>query len=101
MTSEKLRPLEDRIVVREVKAEERTVGGLVIPELAKKGPRRGVVVEVGPGRRESGGVVPPAVRVGDVVLMDEFVGTEVELNGETLRVLDARQVLAVVETVEA
>lgn len=98
---EQLRPLEDRIVVRMIKPEERTVGGLVIPELKSKGPRRGEVIAVGSGRREGGEVVPPAVQVGDRVLVDEFVGTEVELNGETLRVLDARQVLAVVETVEA
>ena len=94
-----LQPLEDRIVVRPGDAEETTVSGLVIPDTAKEKPQQGEVIAVGPGRRseQSGELIPVDVTVGDVVLYSKYGGTEVTVNGEDLLVLNARDVLAIVE----
>jgi chaperonin GroES len=92
-----LKPLEDRIVVKQVEAEQVTASGLVIPDTAKEKPQEGEVVAVGPGRiDDNGNRVPLDVSVGDKVLYSKYGGTEVKYGGEELLVLSARDVLAIV-----
>jgi len=95
MADLKLKPLEDRIVVRPVEGEETTVSGIVIPDTAKEKPQEGEVLAVGPGRFEEGTRVPLDVSVGDRVIYSKYGGTEVTVDGEDLLILSARDVLAV------
>ncbi|MDO5492798.1 MAG: co-chaperone GroES [Nesterenkonia sp.] len=93
-----IKPLEDRIVVRPLEAEQTTASGLVIPDTAKEKPQEGQVVAVGPGRfDDKGDRLPVDVSEGDVVIYSKFGGTEVKVGGDELLVLNARDVLAVVE----
>ena len=93
-----LKPLEDRIVVKPLEAEQVTASGLVIPDTAKEKPQEGKVLAVGPGRFDDKGVrVPVDVKVGDVVLYSKYGGTEVKYSGEEYLVLSARDVLAIIE----
>ena len=93
-----LKPLEDRIVVRTLEAEQTTASGLVIPDTAKEKPQEGKVLAVGPGRFDDKGArVPVDVQVGDVVLYSKYGGTEVKYHGEEYLVLSARDVLAIIE----
>ena len=94
-----LKPLEDRIVVRTLEAEQTTASGLVIPDTAKEKPQEGEVLAVGPGRFDDAGTkrVPVDVKVGDIVLYSKYGGTEVKYSGEEYLVLSARDVLAVIE----
>ena len=93
-----LKPLEDRIVVEPLEAEQVTASGLVIPDTAKEKPQEGKVLAVGPGRfDDKGSRVPVDVKVGDVVLYSKYGGTEVKYSGEEYLVLSARDVLAVIE----
>ena len=90
-----IKPLEDRIVIRQVEAEQTTASGLVIPDTAKEKPQEGEVVSVGPGRiDDNGNRVPLDVAVGDVVIYSKYGGTEVKYGGEELLVLSARDILA-------
>ncbi|AOP54729.1 MAG: co-chaperone GroES [Brevibacterium aurantiacum] len=92
-----IKPLEDRIVIRQVEAEQTTASGLVIPETAKEKPQEGEVVAVGPGRvADNGNRVPVDVAIGDKVIYSKFGGTEVKYAGEEFLVLSARDVLAVI-----
>jgi len=92
-----IKPLEDRIVIQQVEAEQTTASGLVIPDSAKEKPSEGKVVAVGPGRIDNNGNrVPLDIAVDDVVLYSKFGGTEVKYAGEEYLVLSARDVLAVV-----
>ena len=92
-----IKPLEDRIVIRQVEAEQTTASGLVIPDTAKEKPQEGEVVAVGPGRiDDNGNRVPLDISVGDKVIYSKYGGTEVKLDGDDLLVLSARDVLAVV-----
>ncbi|WP_061941916.1 co-chaperone GroES [Brevibacterium ravenspurgense] len=92
-----IKPLEDRIVVRQVEAEQTTASGLVIPDTAKEKPQEGEVVAVGPGRvAENGTRVPVDVEVGDKVIYSKYGGTEVKYAGTEYLVLSARDVLAVI-----
>jgi chaperonin GroES len=93
-----LKPLEDRIVVEPLEAEQVTASGLVIPDTAKEKPQEGKVVAVGPGRfDDKGSRVPIDVKLGDVVLYSKYGGTEVKYSGQEYLVLSARDVLAVIE----
>src|ERR1700745_3055881 len=94
-----IKPLEDRIVVRPLEAEQTTASGLGIPETAKEKPQEGEVLAVGPGRFDDAGTkrVPIDVKVGDVVLYSKYGGTEVKYAGEDYLVLSARDVLAVID----
>jgi chaperonin GroES len=89
-----IKPLEDRIVVKAIEAEQTTASGLVIPDTAKEKPQEGTVVAVGPGRFDNGVRIPIDVKVGDVVL---YGGTEVKYSNEEYLVLSARDVLAIIE----
>lgn len=92
-----IKPLEDRIVVRTLEAEQTTASGLVIPDSAKEKPQEGEVLAVGPGRVDDKGVrIPVDVAVGDVVIYSKYGGTEVKYSGEEFLILSARDVLAVV-----
>ncbi|MFD6953668.1 co-chaperone GroES [Nocardiopsis sp. TSRI0078] len=94
-----LKPLEDRVVVQTLEAEQTTASGLVIPDTAKEKPQEGKVLAVGPGRWDDEGDkrIPLDVNVGDVVLYSKYGGTEVKYDGEEYLVLSARDILAVVE----
>ena len=94
-----IKPLEDRILVQTLDAEQTTASGLVIPDTAKEKPQEGKVLAVGPGRFDESGAkrVPLDVKVGDVVIFSKYGGTEVKYNGEEYLLLSARDVLAVIE----
>ena len=93
-----IKPLEDRIVIRQVEAEQTTASGRVIPDTAKEKPQEGEVIAVGPGRvDDKGNRIPVAVKVGDVVIYSRYGGTEVKYDGQEFQILSSRDVLAVVE----
>lgn len=93
-----IKPLEDRIVIKQVEAEQTTASGLVIPDSAKEKPQEGEVVAVGPGRVSDNGTrIPVDVNVGDVVIYSKFGGTEVKAGGQDYLVLSSRDILAVIE----
>ena len=92
-----IKPLEDRIVVRPVAAEQVTASGLVIPDTAQEKPQEAEVIAVGPGRVDDKGVrIPVDVSVGDMVIFSKYGGTELKYNNEEYLVLSARDVLAIV-----
>jgi chaperonin GroES len=92
-----IKPLEDRILVKTLEAEQTTASGLVIPDTAKEKPQEGEVLAVGPGRFEEGQRLPLDVKVGDKVIYSKYGGTEVKYDGEELLLLSARDVLAIIE----
>ena len=94
-----LKPLEDRIVIQALEAEQTTASGLVIPDTAKEKPQEGKVVSVGPGRFDESGTkrVPLDVKVGDVIIFSKYGGTEGKYAGEEYLIVSARDVLAIVE----
>jgi chaperonin GroES len=92
------RPLHDRVVVRRIEAEEKTSGGIIIPDTAKEKPQEGEVVAVGPGARdEAGRLVELSVKVGDRVLFGKWSGTEVKIDGEDLLIMKESDILGVIE----
>jgi chaperonin GroES len=94
----KFRPLHDRIVVRRIEPEERTAGGIIIPDTAKEKPQQGEVIAVGPGARdESGEVQPVDVRAGDRVLFGKWSGTEVRVGGEDLLIMKESDIMGILE----
>lgn len=94
------RPLLDRVVVRRIEAEEKTSGGIIIPDTAKEKPQEGEVVAIGPGARdERGHLVEPAVKPGDHILFGKWSGTEVKIAGEDLLIMKESDILGVVEPV--
>jgi chaperonin GroES len=92
-----IKPLEDRILVKSIDAEQTTASGLVIPDTAKEKPQEGEVLAVGPGRFEDGQRLPLDLKVGDKVIYSKYGGTEVKYNGEEYLILSSRDVLAVLE----
>jgi chaperonin GroES len=93
-----IKPLEDRIVVKALEAEQTTASGLVIPDTAQEKPQEGEVLAIGPGRVDDNGKrVPLDVQVGDKVIYSKYGGTEVKYAGDELLILSARDVLAIVE----
>ena len=94
----KFRPLHDRVVVRRLEGEERTAGGIIIPDTAKEKPQEGEVIAVGPGARdESGKIVALDVKAGDRVLFGKWSGTEVKINGEDLLIMKESDIMGVIE----
>ncbi len=94
----KLRPLYDRVIVKRFEEEEKSAGGIVIPDAAKEKPIRGEVVAVGQGKPlDNGEVRALAVKVGDNVLFGKFAGTEIKIDGETLLVMNESDIMAVAE----
>jgi chaperonin GroES len=94
-----IKPLEDRIIVQSLDAEQTTASGLVIPDTAKEKPQEGKVLAVGPGRWDEDGEkrIPLDVAEGDTVVYSKYGGTEIKYNGEEYLILSARDVLAIVE----
>ncbi len=94
----KFRPLHDRVVVKRIDAEEKTKGGIIIPDTAKEKPQEGEVVAVGAGARdEAGKLVPLDVKVGDRVLFGKWSGTEVKIDGQDLLIMKESDIMGVVE----
>ena len=92
------RPLHDRVLVRRVEAEEKTAGGIIIPDTAKEKPQEGEVIAVGSGaRNESGEITPLEVKAGDRILFGKWSGTEVRVNGEDLLIMKESDILGIVE----
>ena len=94
----KFRPLHDRVVVKRIDAEEKTRGGIIIPDTAKEKPQEGEVVAVGPGARdETGKLVTPDVKVGDRVLFGKWSGTEVKIDSQDLLIMKESDIMGVIE----
>ena len=92
------RPLHDRILVRRIEAEEKTAGGIIIPDTAKEKPQEGEVIAVGPGARdESGKLTPLDLKIGDRILFGKWSGTEIKLDGEDLIIMKESDVMGVIE----
>ncbi|HEY8000263.1 MAG TPA: co-chaperone GroES [Pseudolabrys sp.] len=97
MAKTKFRPLHDRIVVRRINAEEKTKGGIIIPDSAQEKPSQGEIIAVGPGGRdESGKLIPIDLKVGNTVLFGKWSGTEVKLDGEDLLIMKESDVMGVI-----
>ena len=96
------RPLHDRVVVRRLESEERTKGGIIIPDTAKEKPQEGEVVAVGPGARdESGKIQPLDLKAGDRILFGKWSGTEVKIDGEELLIMKESDVMGIIEGMPA
>lgn len=94
----KIRPLQDRVIVKRLEEEERTTGGIIIPDTAKEKPQQGKVMAVGKGRTlEKGGVVPPVVKEGDRVLFSKYAGTEVKVDGDEVLIMREDDILGIFE----
>ena len=94
----KFRPLHDRVVIRRLDAEEKTAGGIIIPDTAQEKPMEGEVVAVGPGaRNEQGQIVALEVKAGDRILFGKWSGTEVKLDGEELLIMKESDIMGIVE----
>src|SRR4029078_4257843 len=97
-TAMKFRPLHDRVVVKRIDAEEKTAGGIIIPDTAKEKPQQGEVVSVGPGRRdEAGKLIPIDVKPGDRVLFGKWSGTEVKLDGVEYLIMKESDIMGVID----
>ncbi|HRE52843.1 MAG TPA: co-chaperone GroES [Flavitalea sp.] len=88
----KVTPLHDRVIVKPAKAEEKTAGGIIIPDTAKEKPQRGTVVAAGPGKKDE----PTTVKTGDVVLYGKYSGTEIQIGGDDLLIMRESDILAIV-----
>jgi len=94
----KFRPLHDRVVVRRIESEDRTAGGIIIPDTAKEKPQEGEVIAVGPGARdESGKLIPLDVKAGDRILFGKWSGTEVKIDGQEYLIMKESDVMGIVE----
>ena len=98
MAKSKFRPLHDRVVVRRIEAQEKTKGGIIIPDTAQEKPQEGEVIAVGPGARdEDGERIAPEVKAGDRVLFGKWSGTEVKIDGEDLLIMKESDIMGVIE----
>jgi chaperonin GroES len=88
----KVTPLHDRVIVKPAKAEEKTAGGIIIPDTAKEKPQKGTVIAAGPGKKDE----PVTVKVGDTVLYGKYAGTEIQLDGDDLLIMRESDILAIV-----
>jgi len=94
----KFRPLHDRVVVRRIDAEHKTLGGIIIPDTAQEKPQQGEVIAVGPGARdEQGRIVPLDVKKGDTVLFGKWSGTEVKIDGQELLIMKESDIMGVLD----
>lgn len=93
----KLVPLEDRVVVKVLEEEEKTVSGIVLPDTAKEKPQKATVLAVGPGRYDDGQLIPVGVAEGDIVIFSKYGGTEVKVEGDEVLILRASDILAKVQ----
>ena len=94
----KFRPLHDRVVVRRLEAEEKTAGGIIIPDTAKEKPQEGEVIAVGPGARdETGKLIPLDVKQGDRILFGKWSGTEVKIDGQELLIMKESDIMGIID----
>ena len=93
----RVRPLHDRVIVKRIEGEEKTKGGIIIPDTAKEKPQEGQVVAVGPGRRDNGKVTALDVKAGDRILFAKYSGTEIKLDGEEHLIMREEDILGVIE----
>jgi chaperonin GroES len=94
----KFRPLHDRVVVKRIDAEEKTAGGIIIPDTAKEKPSQGEIIAVGPGARDENGKINPLdVKAGDRVLFGKWSGTEVKIDGQDLLIMKESDIMGIVE----
>jgi chaperonin GroES len=93
----RLRPLHDRVIVKRIEAEEKSPGGLIIPDTAKEKPQEGLVIAVGLGEQKDGKVIPVEVQAGNHVLFGKYSGTEIKLDGEEHLILSESDILGVLE----
>ena len=94
----KFKPLQDRVVVRRIQEEEKTPGGIIIPDTAKEKPSEGEVIAVGPGaRNDKGDIVPVEVKAGDRVLFGKWSGTEVKIDGQELLIMKEADIMGIIE----
>ena len=94
----KFRPLHDRVVVRRIEAEEKSTGGIIIPDTAKEKPSQGEVIAVGPGGRdESGKLIPIDIKEGDRVLLGKWSGTEVKIDGQELLIMKESDIMGIID----
>jgi chaperonin GroES len=92
----KIRPLQDRVIVRRIESEQKTAGGIIIPDTAQEKPQEGEVVAVGPGARDdSGKLITPDVKKGDRVLFGKWSGTEVKIEGEELLIMKESDIMGI------
>ncbi len=97
----KFRPGHDRVLVRRLEEDERTVGGIIIPDTAKEKPMEGEVLAVGPGaRNERGELIPPDVKAGDRILFGKWSGSEVKIDGEELVIMKESDIMGIIESVK-
>ena len=93
----KFTPLHDRVLVRRIEGEEKTKGGLIIPDTAKEKPSEGEIISVGPGaRKDSGELIAPSVKAGDRILFGKWSGTEVKIEGEDLLIMKESDILGII-----
>ena len=93
----KFRPLHDRVVVKRIEADEKTKGGIIIPDTAKEKPSEGEIIAVGPGGRdESGKLIPIDLKVGDIVLFGKWSGTEVKIDGQEVLIMKESDIMGVI-----
>jgi chaperonin GroES len=98
----KFRPLHDRVVVRRIESDDRTAGGIIIPDTAKEKPQEGEVIAVGPGARdESGKLIPLDLKAGDRILFGKWSGTEVKIDGQDYLIMKESDVMGVIEATAA
>ena len=98
----KFRPLHDRVVVKRIEAEEKTVGGIIIPDTAKEKPQQGEIIAVGPGGRdEAGKLIPMDVKAGDRVLFGKYSGTEVKIDGDEYLIMKESAIMGVLTEAKA
>ncbi len=92
------RPLHDRVLVRRIDAEEKSAGGIIIPDTAKEKPQQGEVISVGPGARDDqGNLITPDVKAGDIILFGKWSGTEVKIDGEELLIMKESDIFGIIE----
>ncbi len=98
-TKSKLNPLADRVLAKRVEAQERTSGGIIIPDTAKDKSQKMEIIAVGPGAKDTktGSIIPMSVKIGDKVIADKYAGTDISLDGEDYIILKESDILAIVE----
>ncbi len=93
----KIRPLHDRVIVKRIEEEEKSKGGVIIPDTAKEKPQEGRIISAGPGRHEDGNLIPLDVKAGDRIMFSKYAGTEINLNGEEHLIMREDDILGVIE----
>jgi chaperonin GroES len=94
----KIRPLQDRVMVKRLEEEQKTAGGIIIPDTAKEKPQKGEIIAAGPGKKdENGKLIPLDVKAGDKVLFSKYAGTEIKVEGEELLIMREDDVMGVIE----